>query len=74
MNWIIFFNGIFKKRQSSWIPLMGGVFTAIGLASLPIKGLWKFWWLPLIIDWGCLPGLAHTAYYWLFIYKKSQTK
>lgn len=68
MNWAIFFQGFVKKKQSSWAPIIGGLFLAIGLASSPVRSLSKFWWVPFFVDWGCIPGLAHTA--WFYLTKK----
>jgi hypothetical protein len=65
MNWTIVFYALFKKKYSSWAPLVGGVLAAVGLAILPMAGVAKYWYVPLIIDYGCLPGMAHTAWFYL---------
>jgi hypothetical protein len=65
MNWAIFFRGLIKKKQSSWIPIIGGLFVAIGLNASPVEGLSRFLWLPFFVDWGCIPGLTHTAWFYL---------
>ena len=61
MNWVIIYYSLVKKKHSSWAPLAGGVFAAVGLAILPIAGVAKYWYVPLIVDYGCLPGMTHTA-------------
>ncbi len=65
MNWAIVFHWLVKKKHSSWAPLVGGVLAAVGLANLPVEAVAKYWYVPLIIDYGCLPGMAHTAWFFL---------
>ena len=61
MNWVIIYYSLVKKKHSSWAPPAGGVFAAVSLAILPIAGVAKYWYVPLIVDYGCLPGMTHTA-------------
>lgn len=63
LNWRLVYARSRGKSQSSWIPLVGGGLIAIGLAIDPRTRAW--WWLPLLIDWGCAPGLLHTALFFL---------
>ncbi len=44
----------------SWIPLLGGGLCALACWVAPWPGAFRFWWLPLCLDWGSLPGLAHA--------------
>jgi len=70
MNWWVFVqNHIVKKKWSSCIPLLGGIGGCVGLCLLPIPGIWKFSWIPLIVDWGSVPVLV-TA--WICHYKERQ--
>jgi len=56
MNWGVFINNhVLKKKWTSAVPFVGGVAAAIGLACLPVAGLWRFSWVLLIIDWGSIP-------------------
>jgi hypothetical protein len=56
MNWAVFFNNyLFRKKWTSAIPLIGGLSAALGLICLPINGSWKYFWVPLLIDWGSIP-------------------
>ena len=56
MNWAVFFNNyIFKKKWTSAVPLIGGIAGALGCVILPTEGSWRFFWIPLLIDWGSLP-------------------
>ncbi len=65
MNWVIIYYSLVKKKHSSWAPLAGGVFAAVGLAILPIAGVAKYWYVPVIVDYGCLPGMTHTAWFYV---------
>ena len=56
-----------KRRPPSWMPLIGGASGSIGIWLLPLAAAHKWWWLPLIRDWGCLPGLSHALAYHLVI-------
>ena len=53
---------IFVRRVNapSWIPLLGGVLGVFGLGVIPIELAHKLCWLPLILDWGSVPGILHT--------------
>ena len=66
-NWYICWHALVKQqRTSSWTPLVGGIMGVAGMEILPIRGVASFSWLPLILDWGCLPGLLYTAWYYIF--------
>ncbi|MCA8915905.1 MAG: hypothetical protein KDB90_10880 [Planctomycetes bacterium] len=58
---------VLKQKAPSWIPLIGGVAGAIAFIVVPIGGLWMWAWIPLLLDWGSIPGLMHTALFWLFV-------
>jgi hypothetical protein len=53
-NWVI----PLRPKGGSLIPVIGGVFVAIAFVTIPFKVLHGFWWLPLIVDLGCLPLLV----------------
>jgi len=59
-NLWITFGALFKKLKKfeSLIPLIGGISGMIGVLVLPVPGAWRFSWLPLIVDLGCLPLLV----------------
>jgi hypothetical protein len=52
-----------KKKTSSWIPVIGGACGAISLAIVPVQGASWWWWLPLILDWGSIPGILVSLVY-----------
>ena len=65
--WLCVFNAtvfwklfVRKVEAPSWIPLLGGVLGGIGLGTVPIELAHKLCWLPLILDWGSVPGIFHT--------------
>jgi hypothetical protein len=58
-NAMIFFETVVRKRQASSVaPIFGGILAAAGIALLPIDGVWKWAWIPLLLDWGGLPVLV----------------
>jgi hypothetical protein len=67
--WVILGNlwttigGLFKKRKSfeSYVPLIGGVAGMVGMLFLPVPGMRRFWWVPLVVDLGCGPMLLAAA-------------
>jgi hypothetical protein len=64
MNAVVFWQSmVLRKKTSSWIPLLGGVFGALALLSMPMQGVRWYWWLPLILDWGSLPGILFSVAY-----------
>jgi len=61
LNAFVFWKGrVRKENVGSWIPLIGGTFGAIGLLLIPVPSLHAFWWIPLLIDWGSVPGIGHA--------------
>ena len=72
INWIIFVLQLMKKKTASWIPFLGGFLGVLGLMMLPVEGALELWWVPLVIDYGCLLGMGHTAFYYLFLHKKKK--
>lgn len=60
MNWGVVVQWLWKKKHSSWIPGVGGTLAAVGAAIVPLSSVNALWWVPLLVDWGCLPGLTYT--------------
>ena len=55
-NAMIFWQTVIRKDSApSVAPIFGGVLAAAGMALLPVEGLWKWAWIPLLFDWGGLP-------------------
>ena len=64
LNWSVAWRGLVRRQPApSWIPLLGGLSGALGLVAMPLSGVARIWWLPLLLDWGCAPGLLHAALY-----------
>lgn len=75
MNWGTVFQWLWRKKHSSWIPVVGGALAAAGAAIVPYAPLNAVWWAPLFLDWGCIPGLVVTGafYLWRSLTKKRNT-
>lgn len=58
--WVFWKGYIQRKKAASWIPLIGGIFGMIAVLVLPVFWIKTWWWVPLLIDWGSLPGLLYT--------------
>ncbi|QEI11246.1 hypothetical protein [Cellvibrio japonicus] len=65
INWLVVLKNTFRTVASSWIPLVGGCLGATGIFLLPLKGINKFWWIPFLAEWGCIPGFLYTAVHYL---------
>ncbi len=62
LNWYPVVRYVFTRRRGpSWIPLLGGIAGAAGTLLCPEVTVQRFWWLPLLVDWGCVPGLLFTG-------------
>jgi hypothetical protein len=75
MNWGVLFRWVWRRKHSSWIPMVGGSLAAAGVALMPYAQVNTLWWVPLFLDWGCLPGLAVTFvfYIWRLFTKEAKT-
>ncbi|MGB0371398.1 MAG: hypothetical protein ACPGN3_08605 [Opitutales bacterium] len=58
VNGSTFLRGILEKENGSIIPIFGGVTLSIGLLIIPVEGLKPWAWIPLVLDFGCLPSLV----------------
>lgn len=61
-NWTV----LVRKGGGSLIPLFGGLFTAAGVAVLPIRSLNPFWWVAFLVDLGCVPLFLFTTGFHLY--------
>jgi len=67
LNAIVLWQGGFRrKKTSSWIPLIAGLSGSLALVVAPLPQVRRWWWIPLILDWGSLPGLLFTLGHSLF--------
>jgi uncharacterized membrane protein YhaH (DUF805 family) len=51
-----------KKSSGSLVMIVGGLLGAIGLSAVPVHGLHRWWWVPLVLDLGCGVGLLGMAW------------
>jgi hypothetical protein len=35
---------------------------SLALLVIPVRGVASYWWIPPILDYGCLPGLFHMSF------------
>ena len=62
-NAFIFWQTVILKGNAPAVaPIFGGILAAAGIALLPIAGIWKWAWIPLLIDWGGLPMFVRAWY------------
>lgn len=47
-----------RGRKSSMILIVGGVAAAIGIYALPNSTMHRWFWVPLLVDIGCVPIVA----------------
>ncbi|MDH0894044.1 MULTISPECIES: hypothetical protein [unclassified Pseudomonas] len=58
------FYGIFVRKENiSWIPIVGGGTSALGLYLLQNP----FWWLFLFFDFGCVLGFSHSFLFYRWV-------
>lgn len=62
INAMAAYKGYVKKQHSSRAPLLGGLLMAIGISQIPVQALQPFWWVPFLVDYGCLPMVLELVY------------
>jgi len=65
MNWWCVIEAILGNKQSSWVPLLGGIFASLGMALFG-EPYCDWWFIPFIVDYGSVPGVFHTLIWWIF--------
>jgi hypothetical protein len=60
-NYWIAFSCFVTKKSATAIPFVGGILGMIGLLLLPSPGWSQFWWVPPIVDLGCVPLIGATV-------------
>jgi hypothetical protein len=62
-NAMVFWLTVVRRGKASSIaPIVGGVIAAAGIVILPVSESWKWFWVPLVIDWGGLPHFLTVWY------------
>ena len=68
LNATVFWKGVvLRQRTPSAIPLLAGLCGTVALLIVPLTGTRRWWWIPLLLDWGTvgtLIGLAYHLYMW----------
>ena len=63
-----------KVPAPSWVPLVGGICGCFGLMLIPVEPLGRLCWLPLLWDFGTLPGLLYTLIFSVIYYTRRRNK
>jgi hypothetical protein len=63
MNWYARYLRSRSVRHPSWIPVIGGLAGAVALTIIPSAALNRLWWIPLLADYGTVPGLLETLWF-----------
>jgi hypothetical protein len=66
LNWICIWRVLSGGPYASWTPLLGGLAGMIGFRLVPDGSLHQVSWVPLIVDFGCAPGLLTTVVLYAF--------
>lgn len=66
VNWRIVFLRLTRREHRTWIPLLGGLSGVLGMMMSPFPLLHEYGWIPLLIDWGCIPGFTFTLVCYLY--------
>jgi len=61
-------------RGGSRIPLIGGLAGMLDCLIVPVEGVHRLWWLPLLLDLGCVPMLLHVGIYLLFVKRRGENE
>lgn len=60
-NYNIIIQWYTKKKTASFLPIVSGLFGMIGLLIIPLEGARAWFWVPPVVDVGCVPLLVCTA-------------
>jgi UDP-N-acetylmuramyl pentapeptide phosphotransferase/UDP-N-acetylglucosamine-1-phosphate transferase len=61
-NWVNIIREVIEKKHHSWTPLIGGVLMCCGMLLGGLDLTKGYWWMPFVIDFGCIPGfIMHLA-------------
>ncbi|HJY30413.1 MAG TPA: hypothetical protein VJ306_20440 [Pyrinomonadaceae bacterium] len=70
LNTVIFWKGvILRQKTPSAMPLLAGFCGTVALLIVPLTGVRRWWWIPLLLDWGSLPGILVGVVYHLYMSK-----
>ena len=49
-----------KKDGFSYVPLVNGLIGMGGFLLYPSETLNSLWWIPFVVDWGCIPLIVES--------------
>ena len=59
---VVAYYRIIRRRPGfSSVPLVNGLIGALGIGLFPDPEVSRFWWVALLIDWGCVPLLVEVV-------------
>jgi hypothetical protein len=61
---IVVRGSLHRQRGSSLIPVAGGIAGTLGVLLLPWPAARSWWWLPPLLDLGCVPIVLASLAYW----------
>lgn len=47
-----------RGKRETLLPFLGGILGLVGMLLVPIAGISRFCWIPLVVDLGCGPMLC----------------
>lgn len=59
-DWVLIAWLVRRRRIGSWIPFAAGVAGALALGFAPAPDLRRWWPVPLLLDWGSVPGVTFS--------------
>ena len=57
INVVIEVNQWRAPSNQSLAPIVGGIMGVFGAVILPVDGILRYWWVPILVDIGCGPYL-----------------
>jgi hypothetical protein len=61
LNWYALVRRLTKPRAPTWIPLVGGLLGVGAILLEPTGVSRQYWWVPIVVDGGSLPGFSLTV-------------
>jgi hypothetical protein len=63
-NWHRLLIWLIRRKGSSGVPVLGGALLALAIAIAPGQSIRSLWWLPLVLDPGCILLVVTTVIFW----------
>ena len=62
LNWVLIVLTAVRKKHISGVPLAGGLAGVLGLLMIPVAGSLRYWWIPVLIDYGFAFSIVGAMY------------